>query len=202
MDGEPIGLFDISGEDMQMLNTSVALKRYIRHAHGIIFLFDPATFPNVQYQINHESKSGSSTTIPPDNSVLALRSLFEAERLVRTTEKVKTPIAFTLSKVDTIQSLLDPASPLRRPGLYHSDIEQEQLQSLSTEALSLFNAWSNPNFGNLVNSEFATYAYFGVSALGRQADENNQLAAISPLHVEDPFLWLLLQLKVLKKDKR
>jgi hypothetical protein len=67
------------------------------------------------------------------------------------------------------------------------------MQSVSTDIANYMADWINPNFCNIIETGFAAYEYFGVSSLGEQP-QNDHLSRVSPLRVEDPFLWLLYKL--------
>jgi hypothetical protein len=56
-------------------------------------------------------------------------------------------------------------------------------------------------FSNRVRSGFSQYKFFGVSSLGRQPDGRGQLESVSPIRVEDPFLWLMHLLGQVKASK-
>src|SRR5205085_11824558 len=120
---------------------------------------------------------------------------------LRPRQKVKVPIAFTLSKVDTLIPILDPGSALQRPGDHPGHLDLEEVQSVSTEIANYLAEWINPAFLASIRNGFACYNYFGVSSLGEQPDANNRLSTVSPLRVEDPFLWLLYKLDLIKGKK-
>jgi hypothetical protein len=195
--------FDSAGEDLLSLTTMSLQYRYITRADGIIFLLDPLQIPRVRSQI------ASLNTLPPANMkaspeyiVSRLRDLFERERKLRASQPVRTPIAFTLSKVDRLFPMLEPGSEFHHPGTHNVYLDLDDIQSVHTEISNYLATWISPNFETMIDSSFARYNYFGVSSLGEQPDESNHLEAVTPLRVEDPFLWLLYQLGYIKGKKR
>jgi hypothetical protein len=58
-------------------------------------------------------------------------------------------------------------------------------------------------FASRVETNFANYRYFGVSSLGHAPDKQVKIDTVSPVRVEDPFLWILYRLGLVKgrKDK-
>ncbi len=71
---------------------------------------------------------------------------------------------------------------------------------MSTEIGNYVQAWINTGFYNEIDYKFANYRFFGVSSLGNQPDSSGQVK-VEPLRVEDPFLWILHQFKMVKGKK-
>ena len=194
-----ISFFDSAGEDMMAL-TTMAENRYICHANGIIFLLDPLQIQTVRYQLPQQNTSlpPPDPLAAPDYIVGTLRRLFQEEHGLRPDQRVNIPIAFTLSKIDMLTPILDPGSALLRPGNHPGYLDFSDVQSINTEVSSYLAEWINPGFIRSVSNGFSNYSFFGVSALGEQPDSNKKLSTVSPLRVEDPFLWLLNKLDLVK----
>ncbi len=198
-----VSFFDAAGEDMKSLSKMSVYNRYICYADGIIFLLDPLQIPSVRF--DHRMASANLPLEDPDASpeyiINNLRDLFEREQRLGATQKVKVPIAFTLSKVDTLKPILDRVSALGRPSNHPGVLNYDDVQSVNTEISDYLAGWINPSFMIGVRRGFEHFNFFGVSALGNQPDANDQLTTISPLRVEDPFLWLLRQLNLINERK-
>jgi GTPase SAR1 family protein len=194
--------FDTAGEDMAELTTMSLQNRYITHADGLIFLLDPLQIPNVRQQIPRAVLPPIDPKVSPEYIVGRLQDLFEREQALRATQKVKTPIAFTLSKIDMLFPLLEPGSEFHHAGAHYGYLDLDDVQSVHTEIANYLSLWINTNFRGIIHNGFACYNYFGVSSLGEQPDTNNQVSAVSPLRVEDPFLWILYRLGFVKGRKR
>jgi len=194
-----ISFFDSAGEDMEAL-TTMAENRYICHANGIIFLLDPLQIQTVRYQLPPQivPLPSPDPLASPDYIVGNLRRLFQEEHGLRPNQRVDIPIAFTLSKIDMLTPILDPGSALLRPGNHPGFVDFSDVQSINTEVSSYLSEWINPGFLRSVSNGFSNYGFFGVSALGEQPDANNHLSTVSPLRVEDPFLWLLNKLDLIR----
>ena len=197
-----ISFFDSAGEDMTSLNTMSIQNRYICHADGIIFLLDPLQIPMVRHGLNIANMPAMDPKASPEYIVGRLRDLFERENNLHANQKVKIPVAFTLSKIDALRSILNPDSALHDPGDHPGYLDLDDIQSVSTEITNYMASWISPNFCQTISSDFASYNYFGVSSLGEQPDTHNHLSTISPLRVEDPFLWLLYKFDLIKGKKR
>lgn len=197
-----ISFFDSAGEDMASFATmSTVYYRYISYANGIIFLLDPLQIPALQHQLPSVNLPAFDMAASPENMVVRLHHLFEKERHLHTSQKVKIPVAFTLSKIDTLLSLLDPGSSLHRPGSHPGYLNLNEVESMSTEVANYLKMWISSNFCNIIKDDFACYSYFAMSSLGESPDVNNRIQVVSPLRVEDPFLWLLYKLHVVKGRK-
>lgn len=197
-----ISFFDSAGEDMTSLTTMSLQNRYICHADGIIFLLDPLQISSVRQQAVGANLPPVDSKASLENIVGRLRDLFEREYNLRATWRVNTPIAFTLSKVDTLLPLLEPGSELHHPSTHSGYLDLDDVQSVHTEMVNYLTTWIHPTFISSINDSFAHYKFFGVSSLGEQPDANNRLKTVSPLRVEDPFLWILYQMHLISGRKR
>lgn len=197
-----ISFFDSAGEDMTSLTMMSIQNRYISHADGIIFLLDPLQILYIRSQLKVATMPSIDPKASPEYIVGNLCELFEREHQVPANKKVKIPVAFTLSKIDTLVPILRPGSALLRSGDHAGYLDLDDIQSVNTEVANYMASWINPNFCNVIHSKFASYSYFGVSSLGEQPDPQNHLSTVNSLRVEDPFLWLLYKLELIKKMKR
>jgi hypothetical protein len=197
-----LSFFDSAGEDMISLDTLSAEARYICFADGIIFLLDPLQIETVRQQLPKE------ITLPyfdpqaePKYIVERLRELFERQFRLAATAKIKTPIAFVLSKIDTLLPLIDASSTLSMTGEHFGYFNLADAQSIHTEIGNYLQTWMGGGFSNRVEANFNCFHYFGVSSLGHSPDQQGKIDTISPIRVEDPFLWILYQLKLIKGQK-
>nr|BBH86983.1 hypothetical protein KTC_17340 [Thermosporothrix sp. COM3] len=193
-----VGFFDTSGADFT--SDSAVLKRYMHQVHGILFLIDPCSITTVRDMLGQQS-SPTMTQATLEEYPLLLKDTFVSERILRPSEKVKIPVALTLTKMDLVWPHLYSGSPLLRPVTYSGGDIAKRLQSISTEVSSLLASWIGLQFTQTMRSEFHTYAYFGGSALGKPVEDPYKPVIANPLHVEDPLLWLLSQLHILKDTK-
>jgi len=196
-----ISFFDSAGEDMTALDTLSVQARYICHADGIIFLLDPLQIASVRQQLPGVNAPRYDPKAAPEYIVGRLRDLFERQYNLPASRKINVPIAFTLSKVDTLLPIVEPGSALQRPGEHFGVLDLADVQSMSTEIANYLRTWINPAFCNTIDHNFARYRYFGVSSLGGQPDANNRLVKVDPLRDEDPFLWILYELDLIKGKK-
>jgi hypothetical protein len=193
--------FDSAGEDMLSLDAMSTEARYICSAAGIIFLLDPLQIDTVRQKLPQEGLPLRDMTGEPGNIVGRLRELFERHQGLSGTKKIKTPVAFVLSKVDTLFPVIDRASALRGTGGHFGAFNLTDAESVNTEVQNYLDSWMGKGFSNSVRYGFAKYKFFGVSSLGRQPDERGNLESVSPIRVEDPFLWLMHLLGQIKASR-
>ena len=196
-----ICFFDSAGEDMTSFTAISTHNRYICRADGIIFLLDPLQIPDLRPKLHKTALPPIDTKASPERIVVLLRRLFEEQLHLSSTSSAKVPIAFTLSKIDMLFPLLDPGSALCRPAEHNGYLDLDDVQGVSTEVENYLRSWIDSNFCDFMNASFPVHHYFGVSSLGSEPDAHNHLSTVSPRRVEDPFLWLLYKLGMIKGRK-
>jgi Double-GTPase 2 len=196
-----LSFFDSAGEDMQSLDVMATEARYICAAAGIIFLLDPLQIDSVRQQIAQSILPTRDFQADPVYIVERLRELFERQNSLRPTQKVKTPVAFVLSKVDTLFSIIDASSALRAAGEHFGHFNLADSQSVHTEIRNYLDSWMGAGFSSRVDSGFAHFHYCGVSSLGRMPTREGRVESLAPLRVEDPFFWLLCRLGLIDGRK-
>ena len=193
--------FDTAGEDMRSLDTMSTEARYIQKASAIIFLLDPLQIDAVRQRLPDANLPPIDPQSSPQYIVERLRELFERQAGLRPQEKVKTPVAFVLSKIDALIPIMEPGSALRLTGEHFGYLNLTDVQSVLTEIWNYLQVWMGGGFNATVNAGFADFRYFGVSSLGQMPDSANRLQSISPMRVEDPFLWAMYQFGMIKGRK-
>jgi hypothetical protein len=195
-----LSFFDSAGEDMQSLDRLSTEARYICQASGIIFLLDPMQIDTIRQKLPPELLPPQEPLTEPSYIVERLRELFERQFALPATSKVKTPVAFALSKIDALLPLLDPGSALKMTGEHFGRYNLADAQSVHTEIWNYLQSWMGGGFSNRVETGFSRYHYFGVSSLG-STPAQERVETVSPIRVEDPFLWILYQLSLIKGRK-
>lgn len=198
-----ISFFDTAGEDMSRLQVDALSveARYICKADGLIVLLDPLQIESIRQQLPTDiQKPQADLMARPEFIVGRLHELLESFHHLAGSKKIPVPIAFTFSKVDTLRNLVAPDSTLLRHSEHYGMLDQADVQSVSTEIGNYVQAWINPGFYNEIDYKFANYRFFGISSLGNQPEASGRVN-IEPLRVEDPFLWILQQFKLIKGKK-
>ncbi len=191
--------FDTAGEDlittdkMLMLN----LNAFISMASGIVYLVDPMQVKYINQRINVDNKPpiGPSATDILNNICQIIRT----NRKIKTKEKIDIPIAVSLTKCDVLfkipeneeerKVLFGLNSSLHIPREY-GRIDSENFEQIDAELEEYIRRTIGAEFIQLVNG-FKTHCYFAVSALGCNPTGYTLPRGVSPMRVEDPFIWLL-----------
>ena len=110
------------------------------------------------------------------------------------------PLAVCLTRLATVYDYLDPASFLRDAtrNLRRPMVSAADLSRCSLEAQALIDSWGGKEFLGHVHSQFADCAFFGISALGGQTGEQNEIPRGAPHRALDPLLWLLWKHQILR----
>jgi hypothetical protein len=198
-----ISFFDTAGEDMSKLRVDALSveARYICKADGLIVLLDPLQIDTVRQQLpDSVQKPLPDPMARPEYIVGRLRELFEGYHHLSGAKKIPIPVAFTFSKVDTLRNLVAPDSALLQPSTHYKTLDLPDVQSVSTEIGNYVQAWINTGFYNEIDYKFSNYRFFGVSSLGNQPETSGRVK-LEPLRVEDPFLWILHEFKLIKGKK-
>jgi GTPase SAR1 family protein len=194
-------LFDTAGEDMRSLDSMSAEARYILYSDAIIFLLDPLQIESVREQLAGSNLPPFIEDAAPTPIVERLYELHEKQLGMKGNEKIKKPIAFTLAKIDTLFPIIDPGSVLHYASNHPGYLNLKDIQSVHTEISTYLQSWLGLNFNNIVKTQFQNYKYFGISAFGKPPIDDKTLNGVSPLRVEDPFLWILHELSLIKSKK-
>lgn len=197
-----IAFFDTAGEDLDSEDTMKAVNRYIYNSSGIIFLLDPLQLENVREMLP------AGTPLPEQNTEIE-DLLSRTANLIRKANNVKVdklidiPVAVAFSKIDAVESLVDPSSCINYSSKHISkgSFDISDFQDMNGTMESLVRSWGGENFANQLSSNFKNHAYFGITALGCNP-ESSRISKLRPHRIEDPFLWLLYEHKLIKAEKR
>lgn len=192
-----LSFFDSAGEDMQSLDVLSTEARYICFAAGIIFLLDPLQIDAVRQLLPERILPERDPEVEPTYIVQRLRELFERQFNLPPTKKIKTPVMFVLSKADMLLPIIDPGSALRMTGEHFGSLNLSDSQTVHTEVWNYLQNWMGSNFTNLVDTHFENYRFAAISSLGR-APDGSKIDAINSIRVEDPFLWILYKIGLIK----
>ena len=185
---------------MKSLDVLSTEARYICYSAGIIFLLDPLQIDAVRQRLPADMLPKRDPDAEPAYIVERLRELFERQFHLSPTARVSTPVAFVLSKLDTLMPLIDPSSNLRMTGEHFGYLNLSDTQSVHTEIWNYLQTWAGASLSNRIEKGFANFNYFGVSSLGHPP-KDGKIETVSPFRVEDPFLWIIHQLKLIKGRK-
>lgn len=192
-------LFDTAGEDMRSLDSMSTEARYITNSQGIVFLLDPLQIPAVREQLPQADLPPFDPEAEPIKIIERLYELYEKDPRWKGKQKIETPIAFTLAKIDALFPIIDSSSALHRSGDHLGYLNKADVETVHSEIAAYLHEWMGDEFDLLTRTHFRDYCYFGVAPLGKTPNAGGKLDTISPIRVEDPILWLFSKFKVIKE---
>ncbi len=195
-----IVFFDTAGEDMDAEDTMATENKYIYNSAGIILLLDPLQLPNVRSQLP------PGTPLPSENTEIVdiiprTAKLIRKARKLRQDQLIDIPLTLTFSKIDAIDSLLDPSSILKVPGNHPGKFNIGDFETVNSEMEAYIREWKGVELIQKLKHNFKNYAFFGMTALGCNPHGTQKISKLRPHRVEDPFLWLLWQHKLIPAAK-
>lgn len=191
--------FDTAGEDLVTADRmmSLNLNSFISMASGIVYLVDPLQLKYVNQRIHVDNKPdvGPDVTDVLNNIGHIIRS----NKKMKSTEKIDIPIAVSLTKSDVLfKNPEDEEESKVLFGLNSSLHIRRQYGKYDKENFDQINAELEEYVRRAVGTEFIqtvrgfrNYGFFAVSALGCNPTGSTLPRGVSPMRVEDPFIWLL-----------
>lgn len=191
--------FDTAGEDLVTTNRmmQVNLNAFISLASGIVYLVDPlqVKYINQRIQVDNKPEVGPNATDILNNICQIIRT----NKKIKSKDKIDIPIAVSLTKSDVLYKsseneeerkvLFGLNSSLHIPR-EHGKYDAENFDQINAELEEYIRRTIGIEFLQLVRS-FKDYSFFAVSALGCNPTGNSLPRGVSPMRVEDPFIWLL-----------
>ncbi len=194
-------IFDAAGEDLSSMSNFHNFGRYALNASGILMMIDPFRYPIIYNKLPSEIRA----KIPAPDAIEGTPgeildyylSYKTNESAMRPNEKIETPTAVVLTKIDMLRRIFPAGSTLLRDTSHAGGFNRSVCERKSNEIIDFLNANGSGDLIANVRTQFKNYSFFGVSALG-VLPENDQIPAqIRPINVVDPLLWILNQLKYL-----
>lgn len=192
--------YDSSGEDIVEQAAMVEYSYYILNASAIIFLADPIQMPGIVKILPRHLKPTPDqlrriSTAEVLNRVLGT---FRQHSGLRSGQKLKTPVAITVSKSDLLKfAAKGRQSPLFLNDNYYTNrLDVSKFDYISNEVQGLLH-----DLGDRVllrSSElFENTSFFAVSATGWPPDDQGNFPPLEPLRCLDPLLWTLWKLGII-----
>jgi len=190
--------FDTAGEDLDNIDVMSTETKYIANSDGILFLLDPLQIPAVQGQLKNKVPLPEIHT-EPQEIINRVAQLVRESRGMRLTDPIETPVALVFSKIDAVRVLIDPGSSIHRASRHDGYFNLGDVHEVSESMRAYVREWVGPGLDTFLQHNFKTFGYFGASALGASPDSSGRLTlAVAPFRVEDPLLWILYQLGVVR----
>lgn len=182
--------FDTAGEDLNQEDTISTVNKYIYRADGIILLLDPLQLPHVRNQLDAAVPLPEENTEAADILVRVTRLIRRGRELLQS-KKIPTPMALAFSKFDAVEDLVDPQFQLLSEADHRDGYDRPDFVAVDAEMRSLLEQWDSRLLQHHLETDYRTFGFFGLSALGCNPHGDQKVPSVLPRRVEDPFLWLL-----------
>ncbi|GIP32010.1 hypothetical protein [Paenibacillus sp. J2TS4] len=193
--------FDVAGEGMVERDYLDIYAAHIKNSSGILFLVDPLQIRTIRDKIRlsagEEEGEFASRYDEPREVVI---SLFENFIAHQQGSKTDIPTAVVLTKSDMLQYLKEEDSEYIRPNsnvfrnfIHKGHLNKSEFENIDGEIRRFIEKVDRP-FQDAIDVYFQNTAYFAVSALGSNPVNRKVTGVISPVRVDEPFIWLLHKL--------
>lgn len=189
-------IFDGAGEDLSKDRLDPIICRYIAQSKLIFLLVDPTQIDGVRKRMSEDNirrAHGSETGNKGVDIINPLVDYIRGMTHTRINALVDTPVAVIFGKMDTVAEKFGRATVLqpsrhvekRKFILSEANMVHEEIKTwLEMQGESTLTA--------LLDANFKTWRYFGVSPFGTMPDVASlKLGDIRPVRVLDPLMWAL-----------
>jgi hypothetical protein len=205
IDESTLVFFDAAGEDFEDADVMNRLQNYIAHSDGIIFLIDPLSNQTVRNSlhsdiVNTASTIAANSVSTPQEVISRVATLVREKNNIKdSSKKITIPTAVAYSKLDAIESLLDPGTVLKgnSPHLANGSFDYDDSECIHREINGLLAVWGEQDFLKSLELNYKNYRFFAFSALGSCPQIDGTINEPRPNRIEDAFLWMLDQLKLI-----
>jgi len=181
-------MYDAAGELYQDTNV-LARHEYYSYTHGVVFLLDPFSLPQVQVDYASSLKNSTNQVKPCeempqdvyDRMIGTLRTFSNSDRAFKSI-----PFAVVVTKADAFGIARNiEVTAVNSPA--NGGSAKEDLESASVRQWLLNNGESN--LVRCIENDFKKVRFFHCSSLGRLPD--NSSSPFDPQGVLDPLGWVL-----------
>ena len=193
-----LAFFDTAGEDLDSAGKMMGLNlnSFISRASGIVFLVDPLQIPYINTRIRMENKPPTGSNVA--NMLSDIANIIRTNNSLKMKDTIPIPLAVVLTKADVLMKAPenDEESSILfglNSSIYvereRGKFDKTNCEQISAEIEEYMRRAVSSGFVQTVK-EFKEHSYFAVSALGSNPTGNVLTRGISPMRVEDPFIWL------------
>lgn len=191
--------FDTAGEDLVSTDRmmSLNLNAFISMASGIVFLVDPLQVKSINQKIHVDNKPAVGPNVA--DILNNVSQIIRTNKKLKAKEKIDIPLAVSLTKCDVLfkatedeeesKVLFGLNSSLHIPREY-GKYDAENFDQINAELEEYIRRTIGVEFLQTVRG-FKDSSFFAVSALGCNPTGSALPRGVSPMRVEDPFIWLL-----------
>jgi hypothetical protein len=193
--------FDTAGEDLNDSDVMNTVNKYIYRSDGIILLLDPLQLPRVRDRLDGRVHLPDRNTETAEILARTINLIHNGRKLAPDA-MIATPMAVAFSKFDAVGDLIDPQFQLLADSNHRSGYDVQDFEAVNSEMQALLENWSDQPIVHEVRTRFKRFGFFGLSALGCNPGQDQRIPRVLPRRVEDPFLWLLRQERLISARSR
>jgi hypothetical protein len=193
--------FDVAGEGMTEQEYLQLHAPHVKNSAGILFLVDPMQIRAIRQKMLHQMGENPGKIVglaaEPRDVVV---SLFEDFIAHQENNKTDIPTAVVLTKSDLLYALSSDEGEYIRSNsnvfhnISHSGyLNLDEYENINGEIRRFLSKVDIP-FVDAIDVYFREASYFAVSALGSNPVDQQVSGIISPIRVDEPFIWLLYKL--------
>ncbi|MET3290538.1 UNVERIFIED_CONTAM: hypothetical protein ABID98_003108 [Brevibacillus sp. OAP136] len=193
--------FDVAGEGMVDREYLDIYAAHVKNSSGILFLVDPLQIRTIRdrIMINLGDRPGEFTARYDEPRDVVI-SLFENFIGYQEQSKTNIPTAVVLTKSDMLQSLKDEDgdyiksnSNVFKNVVHKEFLNLSEFENINGEVRRFIEKVDRP-FKDALEVYFTNVAYFAVSSLGSNPVDQRVTGIVTPIRVDEPFIWLLHEL--------
>lgn len=182
--------FDTAGEDLRNVDLMSTEARYVASSQGLIFLLDPLQIQSVRDQLRGSVELPQEAHDPLE-ILERVTQLIRESRGLSPSRKIDTKVAVAFSKIDAVRALVDGGSAIHYPSSHPGRFNVTDAERMHANMRAHLDQWTGDRIDRFLRSQFKSYSYFGVSALGGAPAGGRLPMGVAPFRVEDPLLWML-----------
>lgn len=197
--------FDVAGEGMVEQDYLGLHGQHIKNSAGILLMVDPLQIRSIREKIrmNLGDKPGVwvSQYDEPRDVVLTMFGDFIA---YQENNKTDIPTAVVLTKSDMLHSLKDEDGEYIKSNsnifnnmVHRNYFNLTEFENIDGEIRRFIEKVDRP-FKGTMDVYFKDTAYYAVSALGSNPVDQKLQTVVSPIRVDEPFIWLLYKLNFIE----
>ncbi|MCM3077693.1 TRAFAC clade GTPase domain-containing protein [Brevibacillus invocatus] len=201
--------FDVAGEGMVDREYLEIYAAHVKNSSGILFLVDPLQIKTIRDRfLLHAGDEPGEFTARYDEPREVVITLFENFIGYQEQSKTNIPTAVVLTKSDMLHAIkeeegtyIQPNSNLFRNFVHQQYLNTSEFENINGEVSRFIEKVDRP-FKDALEVYFTNVAYFAVSALGSNPVNQKVSGVVTPVRVDEPFIWLLHQLDYIEGRER
>ncbi|CAI9004402.1 DO-GTPase2 domain-containing protein [Brevibacillus sp. IT-7CA2] len=201
--------FDVAGEGMVDREYLELYAAHVKNSSGILFLVDPLQIKTIRDRVMLQAgDEPGEFTARYDEPREVVITLFENFIGYQEQSKTHIPTAVVLTKSDMLHLIkeddgeyIKSNSNVFRNFVHEQYLNTTEFENIDGEIRRFIEKVDRP-FKDALDVYFTNTAYFAVSALGSNPVNQRVSGVVTPIRVDEPFIWLMHQLDYIEGRER